>query len=73
LAFLSPKAIVICCRDEKKGNDACQAIKGYGYNMVEFMKLDLNDLKSVKEFSEIILKKYPKIDVLLNNAGVSNI
>lgn len=34
------------------------------------MELDLASLKSIKEFVEKILKDFPKIDVLINNAGV---
>jgi short-subunit dehydrogenase involved in D-alanine esterification of teichoic acids len=34
------------------------------------MKLDLNDLESVKKFSVEVSKKYPVVDILLNNAGI---
>lgn len=33
-------------------------------------KLDLTSLKSVKEFSEEVLKRYPRINYLVNNAGI---
>lgn len=34
------------------------------------MQLDLASLQSVRKFSEQALEKFPKIDVLINNAGV---
>jgi len=34
------------------------------------MKLDLNDLASVQFFAKEVTKKYPVIDILLNNAGI---
>ena len=37
---------------------------------LEFMRLDLNDLNSVKEFARNFNAKYDKLDILLNNAGI---
>ena len=34
------------------------------------MQLDLNDLDSVKKFSNEFCEKYDKLDILLNNAGI---
>jgi len=45
-------------------------IKNSGYFGCEFMKLDLNDLASVQFFAKEVTKKYPVIDILLNNAGI---
>lgn len=40
-----------------------------GQNL-EAYKLDLKSLKSVKEFADNVLNKYPKINLLVNNAGI---
>ncbi len=37
---------------------------------VEAVKADFSDLREVSEMADTILKKYDKIDVLINNAGV---
>jgi NAD(P)-dependent dehydrogenase (short-subunit alcohol dehydrogenase family) len=35
------------------------------------MLLDLESLESVRRFSEEVLRDFPKINVLINNAGLS--
>ena len=37
---------------------------------IDFMQVDLGDLKSVKAFSQQINKRFKKVDILLNNAGI---
>ena len=37
------------------------------------MRLDLNDLTSVKAFTVEFGKKYDKVDILLNNAGIMSL
>ena len=54
MAKLKPKAIVFGCRDEHRANSAIDKIRietGLG-DQIEFIPLDLNDLKSVKNFAE---------------------
>lgn len=34
------------------------------------MELDLSSLESIHNFANQILKEFPKVDVLINNAGV---
>lgn len=37
---------------------------------VVYERLDTGSLNSVRQFAAIIAKNYPKIDILINNAGV---
>ncbi|RVE54337.1 hypothetical protein evm_001164 [Chilo suppressalis] len=39
-------------------------------NNLKAFELDLQSLKSVKEFAEKVLKVYPEIHILVNNAGI---
>nr|XP_057936704.1 dehydrogenase/reductase SDR family member 13-like isoform X2 [Doryrhamphus excisus] len=41
-----------------------------GSNQVVFMQLDLGSLKSVRSFAETFLRSEPRLDILINNAGV---
>uniref|UniRef100_A0A3B5MWU2 Dehydrogenase/reductase (SDR family) member 13b.1 n=1 Tax=Xiphophorus couchianus TaxID=32473 RepID=A0A3B5MWU2_9TELE len=43
-----------------------------GSSQVVFMQLDLASLKSVRSFAENFLKTEPRLDILINNAGLFN-
>jgi NAD(P)-dependent dehydrogenase (short-subunit alcohol dehydrogenase family) len=63
--------IVSVVRDQKKGQVAIELIKKSVPDAdVELAVLDLFDLDSVRTGSGKIAGKYPKIDLLINNAGV---
>ena len=71
MSNLNAKTIVLACRSEERASAAITQIKKC--NKVEnivFMKLDLSDLQSVKEFAAEFNEKYDKLDILLNNAGI---
>lgn len=70
-AKLGAKAVIMACRDYTRGQNAVKEVREeLGVTNVEFMKLDLNDLESVISFTEEFKKKYNKLDILLNNAGI---
>ena len=49
----------------------CQAIKRVSNNQsIDLMQLDLAWLDSVREFAQQFFRKYQRLDVLINNAGV---
>ncbi|XP_008293503.1 retinol dehydrogenase 12-like [Stegastes partitus] len=63
--------IIIACRDMEKGQQALKEIKEYsGSDDLKCMKLDLSDTKSIREFAEAINRDEPKLNILINNAGV---
>lgn len=77
MAKLGAKTVIMACRSETR---ALAAIATIQKNLqkspsntcqVEFMKLDLADLKSVKQFADNVKAKYSRIDILVNNAGLS--
>ena len=62
---------LITARDATKGATAVEQIRSRSGNPdVELVVFDLADLASVREGAAEILKQCPRIDVLINNAGL---
>ncbi|XP_038553984.1 retinol dehydrogenase 12-like [Micropterus salmoides] len=63
--------VIMACRDMERGQAAVkEVIESSGNENVVYMKLDLADSKSIREFAEAINKDEPKLNILINNAGV---
>lgn len=63
--------IILPVRNLEKGKSAVQEIKQrFRSADIELMKLDISDLDSVRLFADEFIKKYSKLDLLLNNAGI---
>ena len=63
--------VILACRDATKTAVTVDEIKQKtNNNKVEFMKLDLSDLKSIRNFSQEFKKRYSKLNILVNNAGL---
>ncbi|KAG7466042.1 hypothetical protein MATL_G00160630 [Megalops atlanticus] len=65
--------VIMACRDQQRAEEAAQEIRqeaGPDQGEVVIKLLDLASLKSVQNFCEEIIKEEPRIDVLINNAGI---
>ena len=62
-------AVVMLCRNEKRGREAFEKLSEKSDRKLELMLCDLGDLASVRAFAKGFRKKYPALDVLVNNAG----
>ncbi|XP_029302883.1 dehydrogenase/reductase SDR family member 13-like isoform X2 [Cottoperca gobio] len=63
--------VILACRNKDKAEAAAFDIRREsGNHQVVFMQLDLGSLKSVCSFAKIFLKTEPRLDILINNAGV---
>jgi len=68
---LNGAKVILSCRNKEKGLAAVDKIKSTVPNaLVEFMSLDLASLKSIREFSSQFLATHPRLDILINNAGI---
>ncbi|XP_033747486.1 retinol dehydrogenase 12-like [Pecten maximus] len=65
--------VILACRNLNKAKQAAQYIKDKtgNYN-VDYQYLDLSDLNSVKRFAEHINGSEPRLDILINNAGIAS-
>ena len=64
--------MIIGCRDLKRGEMALKKIKREtGNTQLLLHQLDLSSLDSVRKFAETVNSLESKLDVLLNNAGVT--
>ena len=63
--------VVMACRDTAKADAAAARIRGLSPKAkVVVQKLDLGSLDSVREAAPAIAAAFPRIDLLINNAGV---
>jgi NAD(P)-dependent dehydrogenase (short-subunit alcohol dehydrogenase family) len=63
--------VILACRAKDKTEAAMRDIrKAVPDAKLEFMALDLADLKSIRAFAQDFAAKYKQLDLLINNAGV---
>ena len=63
--------MILACRSVERGETALADVKKRsGNNNVVFVQLDLGYLASVRAFAAKILEDEPRIDILINTAGV---
>lgn len=64
-------AVVMACRDLEKGEAAAARIRDKNPRAdLRVLALDLADLGSVRAFAEAFQAAHPRLDALINNAGV---
>ncbi len=61
--------LVLACRSASRAAAVLETIAAMG-GEAELVELELGSLKSVKRGARLILERAPRIDVLVNNAGV---
>lgn len=72
LLFAKEEANVVVTynKEKKKGEEVFEKCKELGSPDPLILQLDVRDNQSIKDAVKKIIKKYEKIDVLINNAGV---
>ena len=62
--------VVMACRDAERGERARrEVVEGSGSEAVEVLPLDLSSFASVRAFADAFLDRYPRLDLLIHNAG----
>ena len=62
--------VVLAARDKAKGEAATEKLKKEGLD-VRFLKLDVTNKKDYAEAAAYLEKNFGKLDILINNAGIS--
>lgn len=72
LASMNPSRLILAVRDTSKGEAAAKDItRTTGNKNVEVWKLDLSSFSSVKSFADKVNSDLPRLDILIENAGVA--
>jgi len=62
--------IVMIVRNKEKAESLCVEIRAFSAYPTDYYIADFSNLAQVRKATEDILSNYPRIDVLINNAGV---
>lgn len=62
--------VIIWDVNEVKANSSINDLKSVS-DKIEFQKVDVTNLQSVSEAAAKIIEKYKRIDILINNAGIT--
>jgi NAD(P)-dependent dehydrogenase (short-subunit alcohol dehydrogenase family) len=63
--------VYIGSRDKTKGVKAIENLKAMGLTNVDCIQLDVTDINSIKAARQELEAKTQKLDILINNAGIS--
>ncbi|MDF2805040.1 MAG: short-chain dehydrogenase [Anaerocolumna sp.] len=62
--------VVMLCRNKKRGGDALQELLEKKNRDIRMMQCDLGCMEDIRKFTDEFKKLYPRVDILINNAGV---
>ena len=63
--------VILACRSLQKAEEAkFKIVNEYPKGRIKSMELDVSSLRKVREFATQFQKKYKKLDLLINNAGI---
>jgi len=63
--------VILVCRSKEKGEAALSEIRGKsGNNSLDLMLADMSSMRSVRQLASEFRRKYDRLQVLVNNAGL---
>jgi NAD(P)-dependent dehydrogenase (short-subunit alcohol dehydrogenase family) len=66
--------VILACRNKDKGAAAVRQIdQEYPAAKAELIPLDLSDLAAVRRFADEFARRYQRLDLLINNAGIMQV
>jgi NAD(P)-dependent dehydrogenase (short-subunit alcohol dehydrogenase family) len=70
LAALDARLVLLCRRQEDGGRIADELARSHRVAAPDVIVVDLSSQRSIREAAETVRARYPKVHVLINNAGV---
>ena len=61
--------VILGARSAERGEAAVSEFTSKGLD-VEFLQIDMSDLRSIEQAADTIIKNYPDLKLLINNAGM---
>ena len=61
--------VIMLCRSEERGMAALAELSKVQGRKLDLMLCDLGDFASIRSFAREVQGKYPRVDILINNAG----
>ncbi|KAJ7113306.1 hypothetical protein C8R43DRAFT_1138608 [Mycena crocata] len=72
-AAMNPGRLILACRSQSRGQEALNKLRAAtGYKRSELWLIDLSDFDSVKSFADRFEQDGGRLDILVENAGVSS-
>ncbi|KAJ3670268.1 hypothetical protein LUZ60_010592 [Juncus effusus] len=65
--------VVLTARDKNRGQMAVKKLQQLGAENIEFHQLDIADSASIASLKEFIENQFGRLDILINNAGVTGV
>jgi len=62
--------VVLADFNEAEGNARVEELKSQGFD-VKFIQVDVSNRESVDQLVSVVLETYGKVDILINNAGIT--
>jgi NAD(P)-dependent dehydrogenase (short-subunit alcohol dehydrogenase family) len=63
--------LVLACRDLERGRRTAEELSAIGAGGVDVMQVDTSSQRSIRDFGKALRAARPRLDVLVNNAGIS--
>ncbi|WP_187470987.1 SDR family NAD(P)-dependent oxidoreductase [Luteimonas viscosa] len=63
--------VIVHGRNAQRGQDVVDEITRSEKGSARFVAADFSSLQAVREFADIIAKQHPRLDLLVNNAGIA--
>ncbi|GJN26915.1 hypothetical protein PR202_gb14882 [Eleusine coracana subsp. coracana] len=65
--------VVLTARDEKRGTEAVEKLKGSGISDVLFHQLDITDASSITGLADFLKTRFGRVDILVNDAAYGGV